>query len=80
MAGCHPKSPIQERSASPASTLATGRAPRAGEGDLPTGLSLADLANHAGLMLVWVAAILTALTGWDYFRKALPFLREGKDA
>lgn len=60
--------------------LAKGRAPRAGEGDLPTGLSMADMANHTGLVLVWVAAILTALTGWDYFRKALPFLREGKDA
>ena len=58
--------------------LAKGRAPRAGEGDLPTGMGLADLANHAGLALIWVAALLTALTGWDYFRKALPFLRDEK--
>jgi CDP-diacylglycerol--glycerol-3-phosphate 3-phosphatidyltransferase len=28
----------------------------------------------AGLVLFWVAALLTALTGWDYFRKSLPFL------
>jgi len=27
-----------------------------------------------GLVLFWVAAVLTALTGWDYFRKALPLL------
>ncbi len=26
--------------------------------------------------LLWVAAILTLLTGWDYFRKALPYLRD----
>ncbi|MPL67283.1 CDP-diacylglycerol--glycerol-3-phosphate 3-phosphatidyltransferase [Rhodobacter sp. 140A] len=57
--------------------LEKGRAPRAGEGDLPTGLSLADMANHVGLGLIWIAAILTAITGWDYFRKALPFLRDG---
>lgn len=60
--------------------LEKGRAPRAGEGDLPTGLSMADMANHAGLALIWVAAILTALTGWDYFRKALPYLRDHSDA
>ena len=30
----------------------------------------------AGLALIWTAALLTALTGWDYFRKALPFLRD----
>lgn len=30
----------------------------------------------AGLTLIWTAALLTALTGWDYFRKALPFLRD----
>ena len=25
-----------------------------------------------GLALIWIAALLTLLTGWDYFRKALP--------
>ncbi|MFK5996864.1 MAG: CDP-diacylglycerol--glycerol-3-phosphate 3-phosphatidyltransferase [Rhodobacterales bacterium] len=29
-----------------------------------------------GVFLLWVAAILTFVTGLDYFRKALPFLRE----
>lgn len=33
-------------------------------------------ATMAGLALIWVAAILTFLTGWDYFRKALPFLKD----
>lgn len=29
-----------------------------------------------GLGLFWVAACLTAITGWDYFRKSLPFLTD----
>ncbi len=30
-------------------------------------------------MLLWIAAALTLITGWDYFRKALPYLRsEGR--
>lgn len=29
-----------------------------------------------GVVLLWIAAVLTAVTGWDYFRKSLPFLRE----
>ena len=29
-----------------------------------------------GVVLLWIAAALTAITGWDYFLKSLPFLRE----
>ncbi len=29
-----------------------------------------------GLLLLWLAALLTAITGWDYFRKARPYLTE----
>lgn len=58
--------------------LEQGRPPVVGEGDLPKGASLADLATHAGLALIWIAAILTAITGWDYFRKSLPYLRGPK--
>ncbi|MFA9231260.1 MAG: CDP-diacylglycerol--glycerol-3-phosphate 3-phosphatidyltransferase [Microgenomates group bacterium] len=36
----------------------------------------ASFANTIGLGLIWIAALLTAVTGFDYFRKALPFLRE----
>ena len=36
----------------------------------------ASYANIAGLVLIWLAAVLTFLTGWDYFRKALPFLKD----
>ncbi|WP_289042736.1 CDP-diacylglycerol--glycerol-3-phosphate 3-phosphatidyltransferase [uncultured Aliiroseovarius sp.] len=32
-----------------------------------------------GIALLWIAAALTVVTGWDYFRKAMPFLREDTD-
>ena len=35
-------------------------------------------ATVAGLILIWIAAVLTFVTGLDYFRKALPYLRESK--
>ena len=38
----------------------------------------ASLAGDVGLVLMWVAAALTAFTGLDYFRKAQPFLRDEK--
>ena len=31
-----------------------------------------------GVVLLWIAAVLTAVTGWDYFVKSLPFLRGPK--
>lgn len=31
---------------------------------------------YGGIALLWIAAGLTMITGWDYFVKALPFLRE----
>jgi CDP-diacylglycerol--glycerol-3-phosphate 3-phosphatidyltransferase len=36
----------------------------------------ASVAGYVGLCLMWVAALLTALTGWDYFQKSKPFLRD----
>jgi CDP-diacylglycerol--glycerol-3-phosphate 3-phosphatidyltransferase len=35
-----------------------------------------SLATNIGLALIWVAALLTAITGWDYFQKSRPFLRD----
>lgn len=35
-------------------------------------------ASVLGLGLIWLAAVLTAITGWDYFRKALPYLKDEK--
>ena len=31
-----------------------------------------------GVVLLWIAGILTFITGYDYFRKAMPYLRDGK--
>ncbi|MDQ2066212.1 CDP-diacylglycerol--glycerol-3-phosphate 3-phosphatidyltransferase [Xinfangfangia sp. CPCC 101601] len=36
----------------------------------------ASFATLGGIALLWIAALLTAITGWDYFRKSLPFLRD----
>ncbi len=36
-----------------------------------------SIATMVGLGLIWIAGILTAITGWDYFRKSLPYLRDG---
>lgn len=53
-----------------------GRPPRVGETGLVWSGSWGALATHAGLVLIWLAAVLTAVTGWDYFVKALPYLKE----
>ncbi len=37
----------------------------------------ASLAGDVGLVLIWVAAALTAWTGLDYYLKARPYLKEG---
>jgi CDP-diacylglycerol--glycerol-3-phosphate 3-phosphatidyltransferase len=36
----------------------------------------ASYANLIGLVLIWIAALLTAVTGWEYFRKAAPYLKD----
>lgn len=53
-----------------------GRPPRVGDVGLPWSDSFADIATQIGLLLIWIAAVLTAITGYDYFRKSLPYLRE----
>lgn len=35
-----------------------------------------EWSGRAGLWLLWLAAALTLITGYDYFRKALPHLKE----
>ncbi len=32
--------------------------------------------GRIGVLLLWVAGLLTLITGWDYFRKSMPFLRD----
>jgi CDP-diacylglycerol--glycerol-3-phosphate 3-phosphatidyltransferase len=34
--------------------------------------------QNGGLVLIWIAGLLTVVTGYDYLRKAMPFLRERK--
>lgn len=38
------------------------------------GRDCATYATNVGLVVIWLAALLTFFTGWEYFRKALPFL------
>ena len=51
-------------------------------GDAPDELGLwwkytgAEWAGQAGLWMLWLAAALTLITGVDYFRKAMPHLKE----
>ena len=49
-------------------------------GDDPLSLRTIDLAARVtwwvGVGLLWIAAVLTLVTGLDYFRKALPHLRD----
>lgn len=52
------------------------------DGEIPDRLGLMwkywgmMLSWYAGITVLWLAAFLTMLTGWDYFRKALPYLKE----
>ncbi len=32
--------------------------------------------QNGGLILIWIAGLLTVMTGYDYLRKAMPFLRD----
>lgn len=32
--------------------------------------------GHVGLVLIWVAGVLTLMTGYDYLMKAMPFLKD----
>ncbi|WP_050525936.1 CDP-diacylglycerol--glycerol-3-phosphate 3-phosphatidyltransferase [Pseudorhodobacter aquimaris] len=58
------------------SFIEDGLPPRAGEGELQDVLSWAAVATHSGMALIWIAAVLTAITGLDYFRKSLPYLKD----
>lgn len=40
----------------------------------------AGVVTIIGIILIWAAGVLTLITGIDYFRKAMPFLRESPDA
>ena len=56
------------------------RAILSGAEEDPTGLRgimwRAEWGGYLGIALIWLAAILTAITGWDYFAKARAHLGE----
>ena len=39
-------------------------------------VALVTWSEIAGLLLIWLAALLTVITGWDYFSKARPHLKD----
>ncbi|MBK0400770.1 CDP-diacylglycerol--glycerol-3-phosphate 3-phosphatidyltransferase [Limibaculum sp. M0105] len=41
----------------------------------PTALPVWNWVVISGLSLLWIAAGLTVLSGWDYFRKAMPYIQ-----
>ena len=51
-----------------------------GDGTLQGLCTLWSATWYGGLALLWAAAALTLVTGWDYFRKAMPYLREDTQA
>ena len=58
-----------------------------GEGATPISPIIADFLSYVaigtsaiGLILLWVAMWLTVVTGWDYFAKGLPYIREKEAA
>jgi cardiolipin synthase len=41
-----------------------------------SGEELIPLANSVGLVLLWISALITLYTGWDYFRAGMRHLIE----
>lgn len=54
-----------------------GRGPTVG-GLAPLSEGLAGWMALLGIALLWVAAFLTLVTGWDYFSKSLPHLKDAE--
>ena len=52
---------------------------RAGSPDGATTPARLAWVSGFGLLLLWIAAIFTVITGWDYARKALRYIREEED-
>jgi len=54
-----------------------GRGPMVG-GLAPLSAGHAGWITFFGIVLLWIAAALTLLTGWDYFSKSLPHLKDAE--
>lgn len=48
------------------------------ERGLRTFVNMMNASWWAGVALLWLAALLTLFTGWDYFKKSKPYLEGGK--
>lgn len=46
----------------------------------PAGDKIVPYISETGLTLLWVAAIITLITGWDYFRVGIHHVIDGNDA
>lgn len=46
----------------------------------PAGDKLIPYTSEAGIALLWIAAVLTLYTGWDYFRVGMRHVLDGDDA
>ena len=55
--------------------LERGRGPTVG-GLARLSDGIAGWVTFIGICLLWVAAVLTVTTGWEYFRKSLPYLKD----
>ena len=69
---------VQGMDAAMADAILTGAVPD--EVGLGLFVTLESVTWLTGTVLLWVAAALTAITGWDYFSKALPHLRDAPEA
>jgi cardiolipin synthase len=54
-----------------------GRGPTVG-GLAPLSEGPAGWVTFFGIVLLWIAALLTLVTGWDYFSKSLPHLKDAE--
>ena len=54
------------------------------DGEIPDEVGLVwkelgwDISWFGGIALLWIAAVLTLITGWDYFKKSMPYLKENQ--
>ena len=63
-------------SSAPGSTSSSAGAGRSSAACRALSDGPAGWAIFVGIILLWIAAALTVVTGWDYFAKARPYLRD----
>ena len=48
-------------------------------GDAAGGTDPVAILEPVGISLLWLAAVLTVITGWDYFRKGMAYIRDREE-